>query len=101
MEAFLEGLRHEGFGDTAIVESYRAFTSFLLGHLLLEVAALGADLGPLDVLEDDNDTTLAPYANVRRLATQLREDHSAVEFEDSLENLLSRLALIHAENSAS
>ena len=28
---------------------YRAFTSFLLGHLLLEVSTHGADLGPLDV----------------------------------------------------
>ena len=28
----------------------------------------------------------------------LREDHSATEFEDSLENLLQRLALIRTEN---
>ena len=49
VEAFLDGLGDEGFSDAAAVEAYRAFTSFLLGHLLLEVAALGADLGPLDV----------------------------------------------------
>jgi AcrR family transcriptional regulator len=42
VEAFLQGLAREGFSDQAAVEAYRAFTSFLLGHLLLEVAALGA-----------------------------------------------------------
>ena len=97
VEAFLEGLRSEGFSDRGTVEAYRAFTSFLLGHLLLEVAALGADLGPLDVTEEDADTSLAPYPSVRRLKGELREDHSALEFEDSLENLQQRLALIRAE----
>jgi AcrR family transcriptional regulator len=97
VEAFLEGLRSEGFSDPAAVEAYRAFTSFLLGHLLLEVSSLGADLGPLDVLEEDGDKSLVPYPNVRRLRLPLREDHSAIEFEDSLENLLQRLALIRTE----
>ena len=98
VEAFLDGLRTEGFSDTAAVEAYRAFTSFLLGHLLLEVASHGADLGPLDVVEEDIDKSLAPYPNVQRLRSPLREDHSAVEFEDSLENLLQRLALIRTES---
>jgi AcrR family transcriptional regulator len=98
VESFLDGLREEGFSDVALVEAYRAFTSFLLGHLLLEVAALGADLGPLDVVEENVEKTLAPYPNVRRLQGPLREDHSATEFEDSLENLLQRLALIRAES---
>ena len=52
VERFLEGLLDEGFSDEAAVAAYRAFTSFLLGHLLLEVAGRGADIGPLDVLED-------------------------------------------------
>src|SRR5690242_20432977 len=43
VEAFLDGLISEGFSDEAAVGAYRAFTSFLLGHLLLEVATLGAD----------------------------------------------------------
>lgn len=38
VEAFLDGLKSEGFTDDAAVASYRSFTSFLLGHLLLEVA---------------------------------------------------------------
>jgi AcrR family transcriptional regulator len=97
VEAFLAAMRDEGFSDAAAVQAYRAFTSFLLGHLLLEVANLGADLGPLDVVEEDSDKSLRPYPNVRRLRDQLRQDHAATEFEDSLENLLQRLALIKAE----
>jgi AcrR family transcriptional regulator len=98
VEAFLKGLAREGFSDQAAVQAYRAFTSFLLGHLLLEVAALGADLGPLDVIEEDVKKSLRPYPNVRRLSEQLSENHSATEFEDSLENLLQRLALIRTES---
>lgn len=97
VEAFLAALSGEGFNDTAVVEAYRAFTSFLLGHLLLEVASLGADLGPLDVVDEDAESSLAPYPNVARLGRALREDHATTEFEDSLENLLHRLALMRAE----
>jgi AcrR family transcriptional regulator len=98
VESFLDGLGREGFSDAACVEAYRAFTSFLLGHLLLEVSALGADLGPLDVVDEETDAALGPYPIVRRLQGPLHEDHSATEFEDSLENLLQRLALIRTQN---
>jgi AcrR family transcriptional regulator len=100
VEVFLDGLTGEGFSDDAAVGAYRAFTSFLLGHLLLEVAVHGADVGPLDVLEGGEDlpTSLAPYPSVRRLGDALAEDHAAVEFEESLENLLDRIALIRSEN---
>jgi AcrR family transcriptional regulator len=101
VETFLRALEQEGFSDSAAVAAYRAFTSFLLGHLLLEVATLGADVGPLDVLEDDADpdqSELAPYPSVKRLEKDLSEDHAAVEFEDSLEDLLNRITLINMEN---
>lgn len=102
VEAFLDGLQTEGFSDQAAVAAYRAFTSFLLGHLLLEVSALGGDVGPLDVLDDgeDLDTSLAPYPQVGRLRSALSEDHSAVEFEEALEDLLNRIALVRSENEA-
>lgn len=100
VEAFLDGLTSEGFSDSATVAAYRAFTSFLLGHLLLEVAALGGDVGPLDVLEDSQDLgkSLKPYPTVARLGRALAENHSAVEFEESLEELLNRIALMRAES---
>jgi len=99
VQSFLAGLQQEGFSDEAAVAAYRAFTSFLLGHLLLEVSALGADVGPLDVLEDgeDESPTLAGHPHVARMRGALAEDHSAEEFEESLENLLDRLALLQNE----
>ena len=103
VEAFLDGLSSEGFSDMAAVAAYRAFTSFLLGHLLLEVSSLGADVGPLDVIDDQEDAnkkSLSPYPTVRRLSGNLAEDHSAVEFEESLEELLNRIALMQAESSS-
>jgi AcrR family transcriptional regulator len=99
VETFLKGLESEGFDDAAAVGAYRAFTSFLLGHLLLEVASHGADVGPLDVVESDEEPPgeqLATYPTVRRLRGPLSEDHAAVEFEDALEELLARMALIQA-----
>lgn len=97
VEMFLDGLLSEGFSNDAAVAAYRAFTSFLLGHLLLEVAALGADIGPLDILAaDDERPRLQPYPNVRLLGPQLAEDHSGTEFDEALESLLDRLTLLRA-----
>jgi AcrR family transcriptional regulator len=100
VEAFLDGLLAEGFSDDAVVAAYRAFTSFLLGHLLLEVAALGADVGPLDVLDDGESLPTEPTAHptVTRLGDALAENHSALEFEIALEDLLNRIALVQAES---
>ena len=99
VEAFLAGLLDEGFTDESAVAAYRAFSSFLLGHLLLEVASHGADVGPLDVLDDvsSDDGSLADYPTVERLRESLSEDRAAVEFEEALEELLGRLTLIRSE----
>jgi AcrR family transcriptional regulator len=100
VEVFLDGLRSEGFTDDAAVAAYRAYTSFLLGHLLLEVADHGADVGPLDVLDDEQGDAegLADFPTVRRLRRQLSQDRAAVEFEESLEDLLERMTLIRNEH---
>lgn len=99
VESFLAGMRSEGFSDAAAVAAYRAFTSFLLGHLLLEVASRGADVGPLDTLDDgEQSPDLSDYPLVKRLRSALAEDHSAAEFEESLENLIDRIALLKKAN---
>jgi AcrR family transcriptional regulator len=99
VEAFLDGLLAEGFSEEAAVRAYRAFSSFLLGHLLLEVATYGADLGPLDVIEEEGVDESAPrHPTVRRLRDALTEDHAAEEFEESLEDLLNRIELLRMEN---
>jgi len=100
VERFLDGLIAEGFDEEDAVGAYRAFTSFLLGHLLLEVSTHGADVGPLDVLEEDDEPErLSGYPNVRRLRPALSEDHSTIEFEDSLENLIDRISLIQSSKT--
>jgi AcrR family transcriptional regulator len=97
VERFLNGLVDEGFEEDDAVGAYRAFTGFLLGHLLLEVSTRGADVGPLDVLEEDSEPgRLAAFPTVQRLRPALSEDHSAVEFEDALEELLHRIALMRS-----
>ncbi len=65
----MKGLESEGLSDKAAVHAYRAFSSFLPGHLLLEVAGLGADLGPLVIIDvgEGPDKSLVPYPTVARL----------------------------------
>ena len=101
VEVFLAGLTAEGFSDTGAVEAYRAFSSFLLGNLLLEAATLGADLGPLDVVADDGDEEgrLHEFPTVMRLRQGLAEDHASTEFEEALEDLLSRIQLIKVRSA--
>jgi AcrR family transcriptional regulator len=99
VETFLSGLIDEGFSDEAAIEGYRGYTSFLLGHLLLEVAVHGADVGPLDVLDDQTGAPgISQYPTVARLRDQLSEDASAVEFEEALEALLDRMSVVRAEH---
>ena len=104
VESFLSAMQEGGFTDEAAVAAYRAYTSFLLGHLLLEVTQLGAQVSLLDMPEGDPDaqasTDLSPYPHVTDLERLLGQDKSAREFEDSLENLLDRLTrLLHEAKS--
>lgn len=105
VEMFLSGLVDEGFSDEAAVAAYRGFSSFLLGHLLLEVSAMGADVGPLDIHTPEDEASVGAFAlgespSVARLRSKLSEDHSTVEFEESLENLLGRITQMKAEHPA-
>ena len=93
MESFLDTLERCGFSDEASVAAYRAFSSFLLGHLLLEVSALGADTSPIEQpeLTEPDRADLSGYPLLQRLETMLARDDSAQEFDDSLESLIDRL----------
>src|SRR6478752_6297514 len=69
MESFLETMHGAGFSDQASVATYRAFSSFLLGHLLLEVSGQGADFSPIEQ-EDPADpprTDLSDYPRLKSL----------------------------------
>jgi TetR/AcrR family tetracycline transcriptional repressor len=100
VEDFLSTLISRGFDDARAVEAYRAFSSFLLGHLLLEASLLGAQTGPAeepldegdsDVPNADQNLDLHDFPHIRRLEDRLSEDHAAAEFEQALEDLLDRL----------
>lgn len=102
VEDFLATLSMHGFSDDHVAETYRAFTSFLLGHLLLECGIRGANTGPIeeplneggaDVVSDDGDSGLSGAPTIRRLRTLLSEDHAETEFEMAVEALLDRIEM--------
>lgn len=102
VQEFLDGLVARGFTDDQAVAAYRSFTSFLLGHLLLESAARGASTAPVeepfnegdaDVPNADAGLEVANYPTLTRLRSKLSEDHTDAEFEKALEALLERMDL--------
>jgi AcrR family transcriptional regulator len=105
VESFLGMLTAGGFSDQAAVAAYRAYSSFLLGHLLLEVTQLGAQVSLLDQPEGDPEaqarTDLSKFPSLLRTEPLLSLDKSAAEFEESLENLLDRLERVLQEAKSS
>lgn len=93
VEGFLDTMSKAGFSDRAAVDAYRAFSSFLLGHLLLEVSAMGADVGPVEVAKPRKPRAadLAEHPVLQRFQTLLSRDRSEEEFAESLEDLLLRI----------
>lgn len=93
VDSFLTGLQARGFSDEDVVYVYRAFTSFLLGHLLLEVSGRGIEttVGS-DGASPAQPADLSGYPSVLRLAPKLAQDRSEEEFLASLENVMDRLA---------
>ena len=102
VEDFLDTLAGHSLSDEQIVGIYRAFTSFLLGNLLLEAAQRGAETSPVEepldeggaqIANDDGQLDLTAQPAIRRCRALLSEDRSAEEFEIALETLLDRLEL--------
>lgn len=100
VEQFLSTLTAHGFDEERVVQIYRAFTSFLLGHLLLESVVQGAETSPAELALDegaaempgqDAGVDLGETPTVLRMRRLLSEDRAAEEFEISLETLLDRL----------
>lgn len=93
VESFLAAMTGSGFSERAAVGAYRAFSSFLLGHLLLEVSAMGADVGPVEEAEPrpPRAADLSNFPLLREFQALLSEDRAEQEFEESLDHLLERL----------
>ena len=99
VESFLTAMTDSGFSAEAAVAAYRAYSSFLLGHLLLEVSQKGVQINAVDAPEGtpDTGTDLSQYPLVVELEELLSRDESAAEFEEALENLLGRLETLRRE----
>lgn len=102
VENFLSTLIGHGFTEDGAVHVYRSFSSFLLGHLLLESVVHGAQTSPVELAldegessipEDDAELDLEDFPTVERLRAALSEDHSKAEFEIGLEALIERIEL--------
>jgi TetR/AcrR family tetracycline transcriptional repressor len=103
VEDLLTILSAQGFTDRQVADAYRAFSSFLLGHLLLEAAVRGADTAPVELAFDeggaqiperDGRVDLSRSPTTTRLRALLSEDRSDEEFEVGLETLLDRLEMM-------
>jgi AcrR family transcriptional regulator len=98
VEGFLEALAAFGFSAQESVTVYRAFATFLLGHLLLETATLAGEAEP--VVEDDAENSktnqLSEYPRLTSLSAQLSQDAFEDEFENALQDLIKRVAGFHS-----
>lgn len=102
VEDFLAGLIDRGFTPAQAVAIYRSFTSFLLGHLLLETATLGADTAPAEVpLNEgaaeqgghDAELDVARFPTVLGLRQEMAHMDAQAEFEQALEGILDLIDL--------
>lgn len=102
VEHFLTTVRGHGFSQDQAVAAYQLYSSFLLGHLLLECAERGAATGPVDepldeggadIPQDDGRVDVDRFPTVVALRPRLSENTSQVQFEDGLENLIDRLEM--------
>lgn len=94
IESFLQAMTSCGFSDEAAAAAYRAFSSFLLGYLLLEVSGLGVEAGPVEEPDVPPTTDLGPYPTLRRMERLLSANPAAEDFELALEALLDRISLL-------
>jgi AcrR family transcriptional regulator len=94
IESLLKVMTTAGFSDADAAAVYRSFSSFLLGHLLLEVSSMGVETGPVEEPDMSEAEDLGGYPIVQRLEPHLSEGHSAEDFEEALEALLDRIGLL-------
>jgi AcrR family transcriptional regulator len=94
IESLLEVMVDAGFSDEDAAAVYRAFSSFLLGSLLLEVSGKGVETGPVTEPDVPAVEDLSAYPLLLRLEPHLSVDAAAEDFEGALEALLDRVALL-------
>lgn len=108
VEHFLSSLRELGWDREPAVEAYQAFSSFLLGYLLLEASNAGAPTSPVDAPIDeggaagvdaagdprtgrDREADVSDYPTLSDLQPLLTVDRTDEEFAAGLESVVVRL----------
>src|SRR3954469_24823218 len=81
IESMLQVMTSAGFSDEAAAAAYRAFSSFMLGYLLLEVSGRGVETGPVEEPDVPPTEDLSHYPIVQRLEPHLSIDVAAQDFE--------------------
>jgi AcrR family transcriptional regulator len=94
IESLLQVMSDAGFSEENAAAVYRAFSSFLLGYLLLEVSGRGVETGPVEEPDVTGVQDLSAYPLLQRLEPYLSMDVAAQDFEEALETLLDRVALL-------
>ena len=98
VEGFLDALAGFGFSAQQSVLVYRAFATFLLGHLLLETATLAGEAE--QTVEGDtavaDAAALSEYPRLTALSAQLSQDAFQDEFDDALHDLIKRVTDFHS-----
>jgi hypothetical protein len=94
IESLLHVMTMAGFSDADAAAVYRSFSSFLLGHLLLEVSSMGVETGQVEEPDMSEVEDLGGHPIAQRLEPHLSEDHAGEDFEEALEALLDRIDLL-------
>ncbi|WP_162803056.1 TetR/AcrR family transcriptional regulator [Ornithinimicrobium avium] len=106
VEHLLATLRAQGWTPEDAVHAYQAFSSFLLGYLLLEVAAQGQGTAPPEARIDegtseddaapvtgrDREVDVHDYPTITELRPVLERADTTTEFNAGLRALLRRLS---------
>ncbi|SJM70742.1 Transcriptional regulator, TetR family [Arthrobacter rhombi] len=94
IESFLAALTSSGFSDRQAAEAYQAFSSFLLGNLLLHVSLDGEDGNVESSPQEQQSVELSEYPNIQRMQSLLAGSWNEQEFEMALEDVLNRIELL-------
>lgn len=94
IESLLQVMTAAGYSDEDAAAVYRSFSSFLLGHLLLEVSSMGVETGPVEEPDMSEAEDVSGYPIVQRMEPHLSENHAGEDFEEALEALLDRIGLL-------
>lgn len=92
VDHFLVSLADFGFSDDHAVAAYKAFTSFLLGDLLLEAKTLAEGQEMIVSTDSGEIGDLQEYPAIERLHDKLTTDESEREFADGLDDLIERIS---------